>query len=126
MLKNIQSESAISAQIAAGQQYFLLRNNHTASGYLSLINDIEKHRMMLSKLYVLAAERGHGHGKQLLNFAATQAKENHCQSLWLTVNRFNHSSIDWYRYQGFNVTDEVQKDIGGGFIMDDYVMELTL
>ena len=31
-----------------------------------------------------------------------------------------------YERRGFNTIDEVKKDIGGGFYMDDYIMEKIL
>jgi ribosomal protein S18 acetylase RimI-like enzyme len=38
------------------------------------------------------------------------------------VNRNNHNAIGAYRKHGFQVRASQVKDIGGGFVMDDYVM----
>lgn len=36
------------------------------------------------------------------------------------------SAIAAYRKYGFTVREEVVQDIGGGFVMDDYIMEKPL
>jgi ribosomal protein S18 acetylase RimI-like enzyme len=40
----------------------------------------------------------------------------------LAVNKSNRSAISAYLKHGFRVGDAVVKDIGGGFVMDDYIM----
>ena len=45
---------------------------------------------------------------------------------WLTVNRYNDHTIDVYKHWGFTVAREQCADIGNGFVMDDYVMELEV
>jgi hypothetical protein len=42
------------------------------------------------------------------------------------VNKRNASAIAAYRKHGFDVRESVVKDIGGGFVMDDYIMEKRL
>jgi len=44
----------------------------------------------------------------------------------LTVNKGNSGSISVYEHWGFVTVDSVVTDIGCGFVMDDYVMELVL
>jgi hypothetical protein len=42
------------------------------------------------------------------------------------VNRRNQAAIDAYLKHGFTVATLVMEDIGGGFVMDDYVMAKPL
>jgi ribosomal protein S18 acetylase RimI-like enzyme len=42
------------------------------------------------------------------------------------VNRNNAQAIAAYRRNGFDVAREVVVDIGGGFMMDDFVMSKDL
>ena len=42
---------------------------------------------------------------------------------YLTVNKYNSSSIEVYKKRGFEITDAAVTDIGSGFVMDDYIME---
>ncbi|MEM9329381.1 MAG: hypothetical protein AAGA85_27215 [Bacteroidota bacterium] len=44
----------------------------------------------------------------------------------LTVNKFNIDTIAWYERRGFVKREEVKMDIGGGYFMDDYVMQMDL
>jgi len=44
----------------------------------------------------------------------------------LRVNRHNQWAIDAYLKQGFTVATIYMEDIGGGFMMDDYVMTKEL
>ncbi len=43
-------------------------------------------------------------------------------SLWLQVNTKNTGAIVFYRAAGFRIVREAVFDIGGGFVMDDYLM----
>lgn len=42
------------------------------------------------------------------------------------MNRFNSHTIDIYRHFGFTVIREEKNDIGGGYYMDDYIMEVPV
>jgi hypothetical protein len=44
----------------------------------------------------------------------------------LTVNKRNAGAVAAYHKMGFETVDSVNTDIGGGFFMDDYVMELSV
>jgi ribosomal protein S18 acetylase RimI-like enzyme len=47
-------------------------------------------------------------------------------SLALNVNKQNAAAIAAYRRNGFSVREEMVIDIGGGFVMDDYIMALQI
>ena len=47
-------------------------------------------------------------------------------SLELRVNRGNVAAIGFYRKNGFTVHAEDRREIGNGFVMDDYLMRLEL
>lgn len=126
MLSTLQSTIAITAQLKSGQEYYLLYQEADPVGYLSLVADIDRQKLMISKIYVKRAKRGSGSGQHLLDFVKQQCSDRGLGLIWLTVNRHNLKTIDWYKRRGFVVTDEVNKDIGGGFFMDDLIMELAL
>ncbi len=46
--------------------------------------------------------------------------------LILSVNKRNIRAIAAYRRNGFIIAESVVTDIGGGFVMDDYVMTKEL
>ncbi|MGY6274044.1 GNAT family N-acetyltransferase [Methylomonas sp. MgM2] len=126
MLRNFQSAGAIQSQISGGGEYYLASIEHLSVGYMSLIPDSEKNEMMISKIYLKRSARGVGIGKSLLDFAEQKCVKDKIGRLWLTVNRFNAGSISWYQYRGFDIVDEVKKDIGDGFFMDDFIMEKSI
>ena len=123
MLEKFQSTEAILSQINSGWEYYLVAAGNEIVGYAGLVPDIDAKRLMLSKIYVKKSARGKGVGKSILGFVERKCKLEGLGTLWLTVNRFNNGPISWYEDSGFVTIDEVKEDIGGGFIMDDYVME---
>jgi ribosomal protein S18 acetylase RimI-like enzyme len=46
--------------------------------------------------------------------------------LILSVNKRNTRALAAYRRNGFIITESVITDIGGGFVMDDYIMAKDL
>ena len=58
----------------------------------------------------------------MIDRACGVARSRNCNRLMLAVNKNNRSAIDAYLKHGFSIADAVVKDIGGGFVMDDYIM----
>ena len=88
--------------------------------------DILSETLFLSKFYVTEAERGKGYGRTMITYLETFAKEKNLNKISLTVNKYNTGSIKMYEKVGFVISGTVVKDIGEGFIMDDYQMEKRL
>jgi diamine N-acetyltransferase len=78
--------------------------------------------MKLDKLYVRYDLRGRGYGSLLIRQVEACARARGRTRLYLQVNRNNRSAIQAYLRNGFAVSDATRFDIGGGFVMDDYVM----
>ena len=57
-----------------------------------------------------------------LDRACQAGRERGCDRLVLAVNKGNRDAIAAYLKHGFRIGQAVVKDIGGGFVMDDYVM----
>ena len=78
-----------------------------------------KHEIKLHKLYVDPQHQRRGIGKSLI-----ESVERACagRMLVLTVNKRNQKAIAAYQKHGFVIRDAVVVNIGGGFVMDDYVM----
>jgi len=93
------------------------------AGFSSYFVEHGTRRMKLDKLYVHPRIQRQGHGGRLIARAAAEARQQGCDVLTLAVNKHNATAIAAYRKHGFRVADAVVKDIGGGFVMDDYVME---
>lgn len=80
----------------------------------------------LDKLYVHQRFQGRGYGSMLLRHVESIASSRGAATLYLQVNKNNSSSIAMYRRNGYTVSEEGKFDIGGGFVMDDYIMAKPL
>lgn len=78
--------------------------------------------MKIDKLYVHPLQQRRGCGGRLIAKAVAAARAQGCRELVLAVNRNNAPAIATYHKHGFTVREAVVRDIGGGFVMDDYVM----
>jgi N-acetylglutamate synthase-like GNAT family acetyltransferase len=76
----------------------------------------------LHKIYVHGSMQGKGVGKTLIEYIMNIVKGH---TLRLNVNRHNKARY-FYEKLGFVVTGEEDVDIGNGYFMNDYVMELFL
>lgn len=122
MLAKFQSSPAISLQIADGYQYFVAKVDGVAAGYFAIVPNRGQRRALLSKIYVTQQHRGAGLGKAILAFVEAHCASMGIRELWLTVNRNNTGSINFYQHVGFTVAGVVVQDIGNGFVMDDFKM----
>jgi ribosomal protein S18 acetylase RimI-like enzyme len=80
----------------------------------------------LDKLYVDLDSQRHGIGGALIREVAARAVRHGYTRLVLRVNRQNQQAIDAYLKHGFLVATVILEDIGGGFMMDDYLMTKDL
>jgi GNAT superfamily N-acetyltransferase len=122
MLEKFQSESAILEQLGSGYAYYLVMEDGAAAGYFALVPCAAEGRMMLSKIYILPSHQRRGLGRDVIAFALAECARRGLRTLWLTVNKRNAGSLAFYEGQGFRQESAVVSDIGGGFVMDDYVM----
>jgi len=122
MLGRFQSAAAIREQIAAGYEYYLVRDGRRHAGYFALVPARTKPSAQLSKIYLRRAQRGRGLGKAVMEFINAYCVERGIGTLWLTVNRHNAGSIAFYERMGFTRAQSLVRKIGRGFVMDDYKM----
>ena len=59
----------------------------------------------------------------VLHISIAGAQKNNNTGVFLNVNRFN-TAVKFYKKQNFTISDTVDIEIGNGFLMEDYVMEL--
>ncbi len=121
MLEKFQSVDSISRQISHDDyQYYQLNQATLPIGYISF--KIHNNELFLSKFYILSKYRKQGFGKQTIKFIEQQAIKASTRQITLTVNKYNTNAIKAYLKMGFINKGAIIKDIGGGFIMDDYRM----
>jgi len=127
MLAGRYTPDKLAAYVGADDRWmYVVRDDDGAPiGYLSyaLRGDGE---MKLEQLYLLADRRGGGLGGRMIAHVEDHARALGCARLMLTVNKQNAGAIAVYQRRGFAVRESAVFDIGGGFVMDDYVMEKAL
>jgi ribosomal protein S18 acetylase RimI-like enzyme len=100
--------------------------NGRLAGFASYFMTRKAGEMKLDKLYVHPDHQRKGYGRMLLDRAVTIARAYGCETLVLAVNKQNRNAIAAYEKHGFEIVQSVVKDIGGGFVMDDYIMARSL
>ncbi|HEY4789531.1 MAG TPA: GNAT family N-acetyltransferase [Bacteroidales bacterium] len=120
MLNWMYSAETIRKEIKEGVYWELVYLENMPIGFLSITctNDgIAK----LNKLYMKNTHHGKGFGQQALSHVTNFARKNKLKEVYLTVNKENSKAIKAYEKAGFVRSDSVVNDIGGGFVMDDYI-----
>ena len=127
MLDLFYSTTALQKQMQEGHQFILVSGNNDAVGFASyspkMKVDAKVYR--LHKIYVHPIQQGKGLGKTLLDFIIADIKPSGATDLELNVNRSN-KALGFYQKMGFVITLEEDIDIGNGYFMNDYIMNLSL
>ena len=124
MIEMFQAPHSIRRQIEEGHLYYIAAVNGQWVGFCGIHPDGGK--MFLNKLYIHKSQRGHGYASRIMDFIRGLCVVSGLTAIWLRVNRENTNSIEVYRHMGFEVVKMDKADIGGGFYMDDYILELPL
>ena len=137
MVEQFQSLSAIQRQMAEeGYEYWFLTvpqgqsdspwtapDGRPIVGFTGGHEEPETNRYFISKIYLLASERGKHYASRVIQFYTALCVQRDLRAMYLTVNKGNQMGIRCYEAKGFKTIDAVETDIGQGFVMDDYIME---
>lgn len=124
MLEWMYSEASLHTQLEQGVTYLLCHDDERPVGFAAYVDQHEG-KCKLEKLYVLQDQQGKGTGRLLVEHIANAARARGNAALQLQVNR-NNAAKHFYQKLGFTIAKEQVSDIGNGFVMDDYIMELKL
>ncbi|RZK52754.1 MAG: GNAT family N-acetyltransferase [Pedobacter sp.] len=124
MLDLMYNQGELLAQLEKGYIFLMASEEDKNVGFACYsITDSVNSVYKLHKIYVLPEMHGKGVGKILMNEVVNLAKRNGGKSLELNVNK-NNRAKDFYLKNGFKIKESVTIDIGNGFVMDDFIMEL--
>jgi len=126
MLARMYALATLRDELRRGIEFYRLLVAGRFVGFASLGALPEPGAWKLHKLYLLPAFHGRGLGSRLLAFCETEARRRGAQKLVLAVNKRNAKAITAYERNGFRVAAAVVTDCGGGFVMDDFIMEKAL
>ncbi len=124
MLGLMYSETSLQDQMDKGHQFFMAELDGNTFGFASVSAESDD-RFKLNKLYVMPITQKTGAGKALLDEVIKYAKQNAGTKLFLQVKRDNNAK-GFYEKHRFIITGELDLDIGNGYFMNDYIMELSL
>lgn len=126
MLARMYDAQTLRDQMDEGHQFLLLQEDNSPVGFAGYeCNYPEPGTCKLHKIYLLPETQGKGLGKMLLHEVVERAKQEDQHTLLLNVNRYNQAFVFYSNY-GFSIREEVDLDIGNGYFMNDYIMELPL
>jgi GNAT superfamily N-acetyltransferase len=126
MLHLIYNPAALKDQMLKQHHSFLMAElNEEPVGFASFSTTARPGVYKLHKLYVRGDIQGKGLGKALVNAVLEEIRPLDAAALYLNVNRQNKAR-SFYEKFGFTVIGEENIDIGSGYFMTDYVMEMRL
>lgn len=122
------TDDALRETCAAADRWLeLLRVGSVPVGYCGYeLSPDRPDAVKLGQLYLLEGHRGRGLGRLMLRRVEDRAHASGRSSIFLQVNRHNADAIGFYLANGFAVAGQAVFDIGGGFVMDDFIMEKTV
>ncbi|MFT5779573.1 MAG: N-acetylglutamate synthase-like GNAT family acetyltransferase [Crocinitomicaceae bacterium] len=122
MLEWMYNVNTLTEQVQIGYLYYMVTHHGVPKGFVGLEpNFPQAGTLRMHKLYVNIEDQGAGLGKALLEKSIEVANQLDLATINLNVNRFN-KAVDFYKYSGFEVVEEVNINIGKGYLMEDYVM----
>ena len=124
MLELMYSEASLKKQMESGADFIFIDNDSEPVGYASY-QEMDPGIFKLHKLYVLPSQQGKGTGRYMVDYIIDKIKKQGATLLELQVNRGNRARF-FYEKIGFTIREEIDLDIGQGFIMDDYIMEIKI
>jgi ribosomal protein S18 acetylase RimI-like enzyme len=125
MLGLFYTPEALATQMAEGHQFILCYDGSSPVGFASY-SLLQPGVYKLNKLYVLPGLQGKGIGKAMVAHITEAIKALDATHLRLNVNIHNTSAIAFYEKAGFYKFKEEDIDIGGGYFMNDFVLELAV
>jgi ribosomal protein S18 acetylase RimI-like enzyme len=121
MLGWMYSGEKIREELHTGFTWEIAEEDGAAIGFLSFSHE-DDGRVKLHKMYVLPERQRRGIGRQLLAHVCESARALGARDVWMQVNKHNERAIAAYLKAGFRIEKEAVFNIGGGFVMDDYLM----
>ena len=126
MIDKFYNETALRELIQKGHVFYLAQDDNGKDvGFVSYEINSEPNKTKIHKIYVLPETQGTGLGRQFFELVKEKAIENHQKSIFLNVNKYNNA-IHFYTKLGFTKVKDEVIDIGNGYVMDDYVMEVAI
>jgi diamine N-acetyltransferase len=122
MLAQMYDVGMMRRELESGIAYDRLLVNEILCGFASYGPTPVANEIKLHKVYIHLECQRRGLASTLLRHVESFARQRGFDTIVLTVNKKNEKAIAAYRKHGFVIRESIVADIGGGFVMDDFVM----
>ncbi len=119
MLQLMYSPEKLEQQLHDGHVFYLVEEEGVVLGYVS-VSTKTPGDYFIHKFYLESPGRGKGTGSRIFELLLHEIGD--VKTIRLTVNRKNYKAINFYFKIGFRIEEVKDFDIGGGFLMEDFVM----
>jgi len=123
MLSLMYDLDQLKQQWLEGVKFVLLEVEGIPQGFV--VFEEKENCVFLHKLYLRPEMQGEGFGKNMLQVVIDFAQDCKKPNIELTVNR-NNKFLDFYLSRGFQIKEEKDFDVGGGYFMNDYILSLPV
>ena len=123
MLSLMYDIDQLKEQWLEGVKFVLLEVEGIPQGFV--VFEEKENCVFLHKLYLRPEMQGEGFGKKMLQVVIDFAQDCKKPNIELTVNR-NNKFLDFYLSRGFQIKEEKDFDVGGGYFMNDYILSLPV
>ena len=121
MLGWMYSEEMIASELSRGVLWEVALLDDAPGGYLALTFHGTS-AAELNKLYLLPDLHGQGLGQAMIARAVMHVAARGGAELRLRVNKGNARALRSYARAGFQIVESLTAEIGGGFVMDDFIL----
>lgn len=125
MLDMMYSPASLQKQMEEDGCVFIIVYNNLEPIAFASFNEYKPRIWKLHKIYVLPDQQGKGIGRLIINYIIAEITPKNAKGIQLQVNRENKAK-NFYEKLGFTIIETANFDIGGGYFMKDYIMELVL
>ena len=128
MLHLFYDTDALIKQMDENQQFILAVENEQPLGFASfaVYDKKEPTVFRLHKIYINPQHQGKQIGNKLIEFVVNTIRNKNASALLLNVYRNNSIAVNFYKKNGFEIIESLDKYIGSGYYMNDYVMRKNL
>lgn len=125
MLKMMYSEASLQKQMNEDGITFIVIYDEETPVAFAAYNEAKSQIWKLHKIYILQSQQGKGTGRFIIDYIIAEIKALNATALQLQVKRDNPAQ-HFYKKLGFEIIETADFDIGNGYFMKDYIMELTI
>jgi GNAT superfamily N-acetyltransferase len=125
MLTMMYSEASLQKQIEEDCITFIIVYDEQIPVAFAAYNEVKPQLWKLHKIYILQSQQGKGTGRFIIDYILTEIKIFKAAALQLQVKRDNPAQ-QFYKKLGFEIIETADFDIGNGYFMKDYIMQLDL